>query len=95
VEQLQDWAKAVLFRGFPEDIAGIILGMTIGNIELLTTETKKSFTNAGITHILVVSGSNIAFVIIILSGILRYIPIRRIIQSSIVILFVILYGTLV
>lgn len=95
VEQLQHWAKAVLFRGFPEDIAGIILGMTIGNIELLTTETKKSFTNAGITHILVVSGSNIAFVIIILSGILRYIPIRRVIQSSIVILFVILYGTLV
>ena len=51
--------------------------MTIGNIELLSSETKKAFTNAGITHILVVSGSNIAFVIVILTGILRYIPMLR------------------
>jgi competence protein ComEC len=69
--------------------------MTIGNIELLSSETKKAFTNAGITHILVVSGSNIAFVIVILTGILRYVPMRRWIRGSIVILFVLVYGSLV
>ena len=69
--------------------------MTIGNIELLTNETKKAFTNAGITHILVVSGSNIAFVIVILTGILRYMPIGRIIRTMIVIIFVLGYGSLV
>ena len=92
---VQKWAKWVVFKWFPENIAGIVLGMTIGNIELLSSETKKSFTNAGITHILVVSGSNIAFVIVILTGILRYIPIHRWLRGSIVILFVLTYGSLV
>jgi ComEC/Rec2-related protein len=93
--KIQTWAKSVLFIGFPENIAGIILGMTIGNIELLASETKKSFTNAGITHILVVSGSNIAFVIVILTSILRYIPIGRIIRTLVVVVFVLGYGSLV
>ena len=75
--RIQLWAKSVMFSGFPENVSGIILGMTIGNIELLSTEIKKSFTNAGITHILVVSGSNIAFVIIILTSLLRYIPLKK------------------
>lgn len=69
--------------------------MTIGNIELLSSETKQYFTNAGITHILVVSGSNIAFVIILLTGILKYIPLSRWIRITVVILFVLLYGSLV
>jgi competence protein ComEC len=76
-------------------MAGIILGMTIGNIELLSSEVKKSFTNAGITHILVVSGSNIAFVIVLLTGILRYTPIERKWRITIITIFVILYGSLV
>jgi ComEC/Rec2-related protein len=95
LKKIQLWAKSILFAGFPENIAGIILGMTIGNIELLTTDTKKSFTNAGITHILVVSGSNIAFVIVLLTSILRYLPIQRAVRISIIVSFVIGYGSLV
>ncbi len=95
LESVQHWAKWVLFRGFPENIAGIILGMTIGNIELLSSETKQYFTNAGITHILVVSGSNIAFVIVLLTGILRYVALSRWVRSCIIIVFVLLYGSLV
>jgi ComEC/Rec2-related protein len=93
--KIQQWAKSVIFKWFPGNIAGIVLGMTIGNIELLSSETKKSFTSAGITHILVVSGSNIAFVIVILTSLLRYIPIKKWLRISIVTLFVFLYGSLV
>ncbi len=93
--KIQLWAKSVLFAGFPENIAGIVLGMTIGNIELLTSETKKSFTNTGITHILVVSWSNIAFVIVIITGILKYLPIKRFLRAIIVIVFVLTYWCLV
>lgn len=95
LKKIQVWAKSVLFAGFPENIAGILLGMTIWNIELLTSETKQAFMNAGITHILVVSGSNIAFVIVILTWILRYIPIHRSIRISIIITFVSIYWCLV
>lgn len=95
LSKVQSWAKAVIFRWFPENIAGIILGMTIGNIDLLTSETKKQFTNAGITHILVVSGSNIAFVIIIITGLLKYLPISGVIRTIAVVVFVLMYGSLV
>lgn len=95
LEKMRDWSKSTIFKGFPEDISGVILGMTIGNIDLLSSDIKKSFTQAGITHILVVSWSNIAFVIIIITNLLKYLPITRIMQTSIIIVFVILYGTLV
>jgi ComEC/Rec2-related protein len=95
LDRVQSWSQWVIWKGFPEDMAGIILGMTIGNIELLSSEVKKSFTNAGITHILVVSGSNIAFVIVLLTGILRYTPIERKWRITIITIFVILYGSLV
>ena len=95
LQSIQNWAKWSIFRWFPENISGIILWRTIGNRELLSRETKKQFPNAGITHILVVSGSNIAFVIVIISGILRYTRIRKWIQMSLIIGFVLFYGTLV
>jgi competence protein ComEC len=95
LDTVQSWSQWVIWRGFPEDVAGIILGMTIGNIEFLSSEVKKSFTNAGITHILVVSGSNIAFVIVLLTGILRYTPLKRSWRISLITVFVLLYGSLV
>lgn len=95
LDTTRDWARWVIFRGFPEDIAGIVLGMTIGDIDLLWDAVKKNFTLSGITHILVVSGSNIAFVIIIITGILRYFPIHQKIQIWIVISFVVFYSVLV
>ena len=59
---------------FPRDIAGTLLGMTIGSIDLLSRETKDAFIATGISHILVVSGSNIAFLIILLTFFLKYFP---------------------
>jgi len=95
LDTIRDWAKGIIFRWFPEGIAGIILGMTIGDIDLLWDETKKNFTLSWITHILVVSWSNIAFVIIIITGILRYLPINKKIQIWIVVSFVLFYSILV
>lgn len=84
-----------IFKGFPRDYAGLILWMTIWNTNLIRNDIKQSFQNAGLTHILVVSGSNIAFVIIFLSGIIKYIPIGRFWRMSIISIFIGLYGTLV
>ncbi len=69
--------------------------MTIGSTDLLQTETKKEFIQSGISHILVVSGSNIAFVILFLVFFLKYIPGGKTSRTLVVSLFLILYGTLV
>ena len=64
----------IFFQGFPHDIAGLLLGVTIGNTELFTADMEDNFKNAGLTHILVVSGSNITFLIVFLSFFLQYLP---------------------
>jgi competence protein ComEC len=89
------WTELHIFRGFPRDIAGVILGMTIGRVELMSREIQESFRTSGISHILVVSGSNITFLIVLLSGILKYLPLRRRYRISAIMVFVLLYSTLV
>lgn len=51
--------------------------MTIGSSDYLTSDVKEAFTLSGITHILVVSGSNIAFLIVFLNFFLKYLPVGR------------------
>lgn len=69
--------------------------MTIGVIDLLSENVKKDFIGSGLAHILVVSGSNIAFLIIFLSIFFRYIPLPRRVLESIIIISILLYGSLV
>lgn len=69
--------------------------MVLGDTELLTENIKKDFIQSGITHILVVSGSNIALVIILALSILRYFPIPQWMKIFSIVSFVILYATIV
>lgn len=85
----------ILFRGFPRDIAGLLWGISIGNTALISDDMETVFKNSGLTHILVVSGSNIAFVILMFAFVLKYFPIHRYLQYSIILCFLLLYGTLV
>lgn len=80
---------------FPRDVAGTLLGMTIGSIDLLSRETKDAFIAAGTSHILVVSGSNIAFLIILITFFLKYFPFGKYFRFSIILWFLLFYGTIV
>jgi ComEC/Rec2-related protein len=88
------WEK-IFISYFPSDIAGTLLGMTIGSIDILSRETKNAFIASGTSHILVVSGANIAFLIIILTFFLKYLPLGKTIRATIVCSFILFYGTLV
>lgn len=54
---------------FSQNEAGILKGMLIGDTAGITDEVTESFKNSGITHLLAVSGSNVALVIIIVKTI--------------------------
>lgn len=84
-----------IFSGFPTENAALILWVTIGNTELFSNEMKKEFKWSSLTHILVVSWSNIAFVILIINFFLNFLPFHRYIKYSIIALFIASYGTLV
>lgn len=51
----------------PKDYAGIINGMLNGDTKNVSKEILNDFKNSGITHLLAVSGSNVAYIIIIIS----------------------------
>lgn len=69
--------------------------MTVGMTDLLSSDTKADFIGSGLTHILVVSGSNIAFLILLITFFLKYIPFSGWIKMSIILIFLLFYGTLV
>lgn len=89
------YIKKLIFNGFPTDISALILGVTIGDTDLLTSKIQDEFKNASLTHILVVSGSNIAFLILFLEFFLKYFPIGRIGKYFIIFSFIITYSHLV
>lgn len=92
---ISDQISEKLIKNFPQDITSLLLGITIWNTDFMTSDIKSEFKNSGLTHILVVSGSNIAFVILIFSFILQYFPIKEFFKYLIIIFFLLLYGSLV
>jgi ComEC/Rec2-related protein len=80
---------------FPRDVAGTLLGMTVGSVNLLSSEVKDAFIASGTAHILVVSGSNIAFLILFLSFFLKYIHIGRVARITCIVITVLGYIALV
>lgn len=92
---MQERWKWLFESYFPRDVAWTLLGMTIGSIELIESGLKKAFIESGTSHILVVSGANIAFLIILVSFFMKYLPLSRIWRNGIIISIVLFYGTLV
>ena len=61
-------------RHFPEDAAALVSGILVGDGSLFSESLYASFRNSGLTHIMVVSGSNIAFLLAALLLLLRTFP---------------------
>lgn len=95
IENTRKYIEKIISAGFPEEATALLLGITTGNTDYMNSTMKAEFKNSSLTHILVVSGSNIAFVMMIIGFFVQFIPIHQYIKYSIVFGFVILYGMLV
>lgn len=62
---VQDEIYSSLARLFPKNEMGLILGMMIGETKDISENVLENFKNTGITHLVAVSGSNVAYVIIL------------------------------
>ncbi|OQA91363.1 MAG: ComEC family competence protein [Elusimicrobia bacterium ADurb.Bin231] len=75
--------------------SAVLAGITIGEKSGLTDRIKKIFVDAGIMHVLVVSGSNVAFVAVIFLWVFRKIfRIKRKISLIILVPIILLYAAL-
>lgn len=69
-------------------------GLVLGERSNISKEVKENFVNAGVAHIIAVSGLNVAYVIIIVWGVLIFIPIRYSYKITVILLFLFFYMNL-
>ena len=64
-------ASETIKKYIPEKEASVLLARVIGDRKGLSKETKEEFTDAGVMHMLVVSGINVAYVSLVFLGLFR------------------------
>jgi len=94
VEQLRRGIDAALSRSLPEPEAGLASGILIGLRERVSRAVAEEFTITGLTHVVAISGWNIALVAGIATGLMRATGLPRRPRSCIVIIAIIGYTVL-
>lgn len=95
ITAIQEHILSVLRQLLPQEQLGILLGMLIGDTSYLSEEVSQAFQKSGITHLLAVSGSNVAYMILATKWLCEKIVGKRIskwMTIGIVILFVFVSG---
>lgn len=64
ISWIQDNIFKILGQVLPKEELGILIGMLIGDTALISEDIEESFQKSGITHLLAVSGSNVAYIIL-------------------------------
>ncbi|OGS23036.1 MAG: DNA internalization-related competence protein ComEC/Rec2 [Elusimicrobia bacterium RIFOXYB2_FULL_50_12] len=82
---------AAIDKWLPPEEAAILAPMLIGDKTRLSAEEKQSFTDAGVMHILVVSGLNVGFVALLAVGFWRFLGLSRRYSSLLAIPCIIIY----
>jgi competence protein ComEC len=94
VEQLRWGIDTALSRAVPEPEAGLASGILIGLRERVSRSVADDFTITGLTHVVAISGWNIALVAGIATGLLRAVGLGRRRRSGIVIAAITAYTIL-
>jgi len=83
-------------ESLPEQQAGLLTGMLIGYREGLIEEIQEVFSDSGLTHIMAVSGANIAFIVFPMLFILKKLRVNykaaNILVMNTLVLFVLITG---
>lgn len=86
----------VINQSLPPQQAGLLNGMLIGYKQDLTEEVEDAFSKSGLSHIMAVSGSNVAFIVLPLVFILGKLKVRRnyanIFIIAVLMLFILITG---
>jgi competence protein ComEC len=94
IERLRWDIDANLAQAVPEPEAGLASGILIGLRERVTRDVVEAFTATGLTHVVAISGWNIALVGGIVTGLLRATGIGRRSRSALVLLAIVAYTLL-
>jgi competence protein ComEC len=94
IEQVRWGIDGALSRALPEPEAGLAAGILVGLRERVSRAVSEEFTTTGLTHVVAISGWNIALVAGVVSGMLRASGLGRRSRSLIVITAIVAYTLL-
>lgn len=89
--KVRDSIVYVIEKSLPHQQAGLLNGMLIGYREGLSEELQDAFSTAGLSHIMAVSGANVAFLILPLAFLFKKLRIRKILANILIIAFLIFF----
>ena len=95
IHSLKSSIEKTFLQLLPQEEMGILEGMIIGDTSYISDETKEYFRNCGISHLLAVSGSNVAYVLVLCQFLFKKFFGRNtshIFTSGFIIIFTILSG---
>lgn len=81
----------VIDRSLPRQQAGLLNGMLIGYREGLSQEVTGAFSDAGLTHIMAVSGANIVFLIMPLAFLFKRLKLGNRVSGILIIAFLVFF----
>jgi competence protein ComEC len=88
---IRDRIVRVINRSLPPQQAGLLNGMLIGYREGLTEEVEDMFSRSGLTHIMAVSGANIAFIMLPLVFIFKKLRFKKTFSNILIIGILIMF----
>ena len=90
-EKIKLKTKDILYSGMNDDYASIGYGMIFGEDAFIPSEMNEVYRDAGISHLLAVSGLHVGFVVLLLSWILSLFKINDRISSAVLISLLFIY----
>ena len=84
-----------LFADYPEEVSGIAKTLIIGETAEMDSYVYGLFRNAGLSHLLVISGLHITIIIMSLYNLLEFLTVRRQVRSVVCIFVLVAYSAFV
>ena len=91
---VKDYCVKIIDKFIGGDEGEYLKGLVLGERSNISREVKQNFINAGVAHIIAVSGLNVAYVIIVIWGLLVFIPVKHTYKILITIILLVFYMNL-
>jgi len=83
--------KDISYRIFDYKYSPVAVAMGLGDKDALGDDIVSAFNFTGISHVLVVSGLHLGFIVIVFNKILQYIPIKKKIKNILLSFFILIF----
>ena len=91
IQPAREYIKDILHNNMGKIEAAFLSGLLVGDRADIPEDIKQDFFNAGVTHILAVSGLNVAFVIVIITILFSLLIKNKYLKNGLIIISLIFY----